>query len=129
MGKIILTILLTVASTSAMAEWTKINSDDEFNSYVDKSSIRRTGNLVKMWTLTDFKSLVTPEYSKPFLTMITQKEYDCKNESSRSLYITTYDGNMGFGKVISSERLNANSSPVSPDSIQEREFEIVCHKK
>ena len=48
-------ILLAVFSTGAMAEWTYLGlssiGNSTFDVYIDKATIRKQGNVVKMWEL------------------------------------------------------------------------------
>lgn len=132
MKKLMVVILLAGISTSAMAEWIKINEGENTDIYVNKSSIRRTGNLVKMWSLYNFKTSEKDfENDKPHLSSINQMYYDCQNESSHPLYSIEYDGNMGLGNVTfrSSGNVQTKDSPVIPDSIGEMEWKIACGKK
>jgi len=51
MPKAILIILLTVVSSSAMAEWVKVSEDKLVTAYADPTTIRKLGDKVKMWAL------------------------------------------------------------------------------
>ena len=53
MHKATLMMLLSVVSSSAVAEWTLVQTGKESNEYVDLATIRTSGNLAKMWTLTN----------------------------------------------------------------------------
>ncbi|CAN1520726.1 hypothetical protein MCEKH45_01095 [Methylophilaceae bacterium] len=128
MKKLILAILLMLVSTSAMAEWTLINSDGELNTYVDLYTIRKNGNKVKMWTLLDYKtarSLSTQSYS----SMKMQYEYDCKNETGRILFISAYSGNMGSETAILPHSSVSSADPIIPDSIDQIRWRIACGKQ
>ena len=101
MKKTTLTLLLIFISPIALAEWTWIDAapDNSFSSYVNKASIIKKGNKVKMWTMLDTKTAHNLD-GYMFLSMVTQTEYDCKNITSSSIYTITYSGNMGSGVVI-----------------------------
>jgi hypothetical protein len=51
MYKIILSAVLTLATVSAWAEWTPAGESEEVNEYVDLTSIKRSGNFVKLLSL------------------------------------------------------------------------------
>ncbi len=46
-------MILAVVSSSAAAEWTLVQTGKQSNEYVDLATIRTSGNLSKMWTLTN----------------------------------------------------------------------------
>jgi hypothetical protein len=129
MSKIILMILLAFISNVGMAEWTKVNLDDEMTTYVDLATIRKNGYLVKMWTLIDYKT-VQQSGSNKFLSMMGQIEYDCKEEQFRALETTLFSSNMVEGKVLySRNNSNLDWSPVPPGSVAETNFQIACGEK
>lgn len=52
MCKFVLLVLLVMASSGAAAEWVKVGDSpapDGFDVYADPATIRRAGNMVKMW--------------------------------------------------------------------------------
>ena len=55
MKKLLLTFLLTIISSSAMAEWVEFIKDDEeiLTVYVDPTTMHKNGNNVKIWILAD----------------------------------------------------------------------------
>ena len=57
MKKLLLTLMLSVVSSSAMAEWVAIGTSADGTFYVDPATIRKSGNKVKMWRLIDFNSV------------------------------------------------------------------------
>ena len=49
-------LILTLVSTSAMAEWTLVGANDlGITTYVDLDTIHKAGNTFKMWSLYDYK--------------------------------------------------------------------------
>jgi len=121
-------IVFLTLSNAAMAEWVGMHSDDEFDVYVDTTTIRKNGNFAKMWTLNDYKT-GRDTGSGIYLSRMVQAEYDCRNETKRLLALNTYSGNMGSGKVISSYRVNEYELPansVAPRTIDDAELKIAC---
>ena len=53
--KLLIAALLAVFSTGAMAEWTYLTSseDNAYDIYIDNTTIRKRGNVAKMWELMD----------------------------------------------------------------------------
>ena len=48
-------MLLAVMSNSAMAGWNKVTVNEEATIYAELSSLRKSGDTVKMWDITDLK--------------------------------------------------------------------------
>lgn len=117
--------LFLFISFNAMAEWTEVGSDNIGGDYVDLASIRKKGNLVKIWVLTDYNTTQHIE-RRAFLSGTSQLEYDCKKKQSRTLAITTFSGNIGKGQVVDSIDANKVWHPVQPESIGETGWKIAC---
>jgi len=128
MHKAILIMLLSVVSSSAMAEWAKVdlpNLKDGITHYVDLTMIIKAGNKAKMWRMIDIESAKAGDRRS---SMITQDEFDCKEEKKRVLSMKSFHGNMGTGGFIN---LSDNKKPrkwnsVEPDSTQEVLWKIAC---
>lgn len=130
MKKTILTLLLAAMSTGAMAEWVRFGSNDERVVYADPSTIRRNGNIAKMWSMHD----LTVQSGKPnerHRSLKALDEFDCAGERYRNLALLFYSGQMADGKVVSS--FNYSGSPgdwqhVVPETGSEYGFKIACGK-
>lgn len=128
MKKLLLAILLTIISTSAMAEWTLIDISDIAVFYHDTKSVKKDGSKTTIWELFDYKS---PDKSQGF-TSLSQKAkyvYDCKNESKKILYSISYEGNMGEGKVVKTFNWSNGDSidtAIAPDTIGETLMKAAC---
>jgi len=67
-----------------MAEWTLVQTGKESNEYIDLATIRVSGNLAKMWTLTNIsKNIKNIKAGEKALAVKTVHEYDCKKPQSR----------------------------------------------
>lgn len=130
MNKLLLALMLALASTSAMAEWTWVVEDAGIGItvYVDRTTINKTGNIVKMLTLTDFKTVKGKAKSK-FLSQTEQAEYDCKDEKIRILSLSQHNKNMGTGEVVFSYNTPSKWMPAAPGSANEVLWEIACGKQ
>jgi hypothetical protein len=111
---------------NVLAEWVKVNENPRTSVYADPSTIRKSGNLIKMWTLLDLQRPEISGSSKPYLSIKIQTEYDCKNEQSRGLYATSHSENMGKGEVTETSSTPSKWSPVSPQSLEEAMWEFAC---
>lgn len=129
MKKSLLTFMLTVINTNAIAEWTIVQWSDSssFTVYVDFNTIRKTDNKIKMWSLWDYKiarKIAEGEYS----SVKTQWEYDCKEEQARLLAFSSFSGNMGKGNVVQSPFDSSPSGwrPEAPGSVGESLLKTAC---
>jgi hypothetical protein len=102
--------------------------DNAVTVYADPDSIRRKGNLVKMWSLVDYKTIQT--YSGgAVLSAKGQSEYDCEEERTRVLGGITFSGIMGRGAVVASHSEKEQWVPVAPGSIGQLMWKLACGKK
>ena len=130
MKRLLMGLMLLMTATAASAEWTQSGHNDTSIQYVDKATIRRKGNLVKMWGMVDFKTMQKSAAGHSYLSFKTQLEYDCKEEKSRLLALTLFDGKMGNGKVVSSNgNVRGEWEPIEPGSVGEARWKIACGKK
>lgn len=128
MKKLLLTLMLALVSSSAMAEWTLVERSASQTAYVDFATIRKVDDVAKMWCLLDFKKKQGNK-GKEFLSLKVQSEYDCKEEQSRSLAIIGFSKNMGYGKPDSSGSYPTDWQPVAPESNDLTFWQIACGKK
>jgi hypothetical protein len=127
--KIFFVTLGLLCCGTASAEWTWSGGNDQFNHYVDRATIRRSGNFVKMWDLFDYKTVQKAAGGESYLSGKTQWEFDCKEEKSRMLAFTWFDEKMGSGKVVYSDNDTGKWAPIQPESIGEALWKIACGKK
>jgi hypothetical protein len=130
MEKIIL--LLLMVSTNVMAEWTKVtdSKDVDMTVYIDLGTIKKKGHKVKMWILTDLKTVQKNSTGIKYLSLLNRNEYDCEEETTRMLDLYQYSGNMkGGDNVFSYSNIKIEPISITPDSIDEVFFKIVCDKK
>jgi hypothetical protein len=127
--RILISLMLLVTTAAANAEWTTIGKTNEFTAYVDKTTIQHGGRFIKMNSL---KNLEVPKRvgdDPPYLSLRAQVEYDCTDKQQRTLSLTFLSGNMGEGKVIFTDPLTSEWTPITPTSFVGIEWEIACGKK
>jgi len=122
--------LMLLSSSPAYAEWVAVGGNDQIGmtTYADPGTIRRKGNLVKMWQLNDFKTVQTVEGTS-FLSTKKQREFNCAEERTRILAATQFSGNMGTGEVVWRNANEQKWEPVVPESIGQTLWEFTCGKK
>ena len=124
----LLTFLVLSCGVPALAEWVAIGEEQagqvSMTYYVDPDTIRRKGELVKMWFLADSKS---PEgivgSSKQ------QREYDCAEDSHRHLATLSFSGHMGKGRLIARLRDISEWYSVEPGTMQQTLWKVACGKQ
>lgn len=126
--KFSLYVILTLTCTSLAAEWTMTNSDSEQTDYFDFSTKRKSGHIVKIWALSDYKKeqyLVNSKY----LSTKHLFELNCSDETFRIVFGLSYDKHMGLGNPIESYFDNeAEWIPIPPETRIEKELHILCKK-
>ena len=128
MRKFFFTLVLVMINSCALADWAPISASNDHNlvRYIESTSIRKTGDKVKAWFLSDLG------YSQPndvHLSSKEQDEFDCKKELGRIIYFDDYSGNMGEGDVTYTSNKVGKWLPISPDTIFSSSFDISCGKK
>jgi len=81
---------------SAHADLKQYGLSRDNTSYFESSSVKRTGNKVSVWTLTEYRQ---PEKAG-FLSTRSHKEIDCKNQQERTVQYIAYAENKGRGQVV-----------------------------
>ena len=128
MKRLLIGLMLLMTATAASAEWTRVGDTDEHIQFVDRATIRRNSNLVKMWDLAAYKT-VRDTVGHPYWSRNNQREYDCKEEQVRTLAFTVFVGKMGDGKVVFTHSETEKWDPISPESVGETLWKIACGKK
>lgn len=129
MPKVILLMLLALPGNSVLAEWGRLDGGDVHqNTYANPATLRKNGNQVKMWSLSDFK-VAQERFGKTFLSSKRLVEYDCKEDQVRLLAYAWYSGNMGEGELVYSNADHGKWLPVVAESVDEHLWEMVCGKR
>ena len=119
-------VVAMMISTSAMAEWTEINRDEQLRYYIDIATIRIKGTRVKVWTLADYTTIQS-DTGFSYLSSIVQVEFDCSEEQSALRAGVNYSGNMGGGISVSNiEKPKREFEAVIPNTTGDRLLKTVC---
>jgi hypothetical protein len=131
MKKLLITLMLVVVSSSAMAEWDFAlkSADGATSYYINSSAILKYGNKSKMWVIADHKKGINIKLGKnkgnkinvikKVFSYKAQFEYKCDEKHYRLLFKTTYPKNMGRGNVIDTFDEPDEWDPVIPESASE----------
>lgn len=127
------TVLLLVAShtlseVSASAEWYLLDGNDKAKVYIDRETIKRTGDVVRLWVLDDLKTPHTRGFSS-FSSVRAHEEHDCSKERFRLLAIEQFAGNMGAGDSLYKKSGESGWSPIPRGTMAQSVWKFVCGKK
>ena len=120
--------LLMLNPGPVYAEWVAIGSSESlggYTVYVDPDTIRRKGDLVKVWALTDYTTRQTVA-DRSFLSSKAQNEFDCAEERQRELAVTWFSGKMGNGNGVWNNSDETNWRPVAPGSVGDGVWKFAC---
>ncbi|MBS0164633.1 surface-adhesin E family protein [Nitrospira sp. CMX1] len=129
----VMVLLLLVASHtlsegSASAEWHLLDGNNHAKVYIDRETIIRTGDVVKVWILDDLKTPHTREFSS-FSSVRAQEEHDCSKERFRLVAIEQFAGNMGTGDSIYKKSGESGWAPIPRGTMAQSVWKFVCGKK
>jgi len=129
--KIITVVIALGVSVSTCAasntRWTLIREDKVDATFADYSTAKRIAQRVKIWTLTNNKTVVDDGDGKPVGSDMAQQEYDCEQRQVRTTYRLAYAGPLGTGTVLRSfTPSNIGWRPIVPGSVGESMMVTVC---
>ena len=128
-NKLLVALVLSVASHNAMAKWAPVGSNKNYTAYADLSTITKSGEMVKMWGLNDLKVPSETFNKKKFLSYKFQQEYECKGEKTRFLSLVKLSGAMGTGDVVYRAAGVDGWAPVSNSGVGRAMWKAACNKK
>jgi hypothetical protein len=125
---------LFMSTVPASAEWVAVEKDSLLPGfqtvYVDPDTIRREGNLVKIWQLTDFKWMQgSARGPARFLSTKIHKQLDCQGKWVRLLEYTEFSLQMGTGIRVDGLVDKDRWLPVESESINDALWQLACGKE
>lgn len=122
--RMLLCFLLAVVAAPAWAEWVKVDEVEEANVYIDPATIKRDGNLIRVWELNDFKK----QGPKGARSVRVLTEYNCEKERSRVLSLTAFSKPMLGGKILESGDPVDFGGYIAPNTVGALILKRVCDK-
>lgn len=126
---ILVAVLCLSIGGPAYAKWVPLGDNNKMTVYADPDTIRRKGNLVKIWVLMDYKTAQTSAAGKSYLSSKGQSEFDCAEERRRTLAYRFFSGHMGKGNVVFTNSDEDKWEPVEPGSVGQIMWKLACGKK
>ncbi len=121
MKKLLLVSLMMLAS-SAWAEWVFYAESDTGTSYYDPATIRKDGNMRRVWELQDLRK----RHNDGEMSRRIRVEYDCKQERMRYLGHSEHSETMAGGKVLKIAGESTDWIGIAPGTVVERMLNLVC---
>jgi hypothetical protein len=131
LGIWLLMTIVALGSGPVHAEWVSVSltkREGGYDVYADPDTIRRNGNLVKLWILYDYKTLQSST-GVAHLSDSIQLEANCTEKLQRSLAYTWWSGNMGNGNVVFSHSGEGNWIPIGPGTVGHTVWLFACGKR
>ena len=129
MKKVLLSLSLTLISTTATAEWTRIGESDRkggYALYTDTASLRKAAGRAKMAVLFDYQTLQKTAGAE-FLSEKVRREYDCQEKQIRTLTYSLFSLHREHGDLVRSYNQPQKWETIKPDSLEEVEWKVACN--
>ena len=123
MKKLFLIGLMMLAG-SAWAEWVEYAKDESDTFYLDPATIRKDGNMRRVWLLRNFSQ----RDKDGAMAARNRMEIDCKQERFRFLARSTHSEPMAGGTVLTQQNESNNWTSIPPNTVAELTFNLVCAK-
>ncbi len=120
--------LLLMTCSMSWAELEITSGAPEQVVYHDKTTKVRVGNIVKMWTMTDFPEAREDGFGD-FLSIKTYDAFDCKKRFHALVQAFFYADKLATGNVIRSLKIKyaeLDWLPIKPETVAEEELQIAC---
>lgn len=128
-GHLIAAVLLATVSAGAAAEvWIETSRSDDYRAYADPSSVRRDGDLARMWSMFDYKKPQPGIAGKPYLSTRRHYDYDCKQGRARPLAVSSHAAQQGKGEALASASVKYDWHRVVPESADDYLLKFACKK-
>jgi hypothetical protein len=122
--------LLMLTCLVSRAEWEVTSVASEQVIYHDKQTKKSKGNIVRMWTMTDFPEVRSKEFGN-FLSMKTLDAFDCNENSHALVRAMFYAEKLGTGEVVHTVQIKEKDLEwlaIKPATVAEDELMIACSK-
>lgn len=123
----VLGLSLLVLAFPLWAEWTMLSETGNGTWYVDFATLRKKGNVAKIWALLDYKQTQFSGSEKGYRSQMSYMEFDCEQEYLRTLNVASYSQSMGTGDLMGKHRFDSPEwEPVPPGKIATSLWNAAC---
>lgn len=128
-SSLLLTMLaLSLSSGSVRAEWVSYQQNPEAEELFESASVSRDQNLVKVWTLTNYKLPITSLEGRALLSEKSLVTIDCATGKLGTEKVTKHADSNGQGALVSTMETRLRMTSARPDSADERLLHKLCHE-
>lgn len=128
MKKIILAAMMMGIGASASAEWVRVGGNDKVTAYADPATLRQKGNIMKVTSLFDFKAESLLTDGSPYMSVMRETEFNCKDHVQHMVGYSIYSANMGKGKQLEKGSDPQDWKPVTPSGIAHAMWNFACER-
>ena len=130
---LLLCLLGAFGDLHASAEWVTVENPYPVRElqtlYIDPATIRREGNLVDVWQLTDYRWMQGgPRATPRFLSTTIHKQFECADKRLRLLAYTEFSHRMAAGNASNGYVDKDRWLPVETDSINDALWKTLCNQ-
>lgn len=125
MKRLITVLALMCLCAGAAAQWTPVMVDPAVVTYIDRTTLRGKGDMVRMWWLMDYQ-LVQITDEKGYFSRLHHSEFDCKGQRVRVLSVALLSEPMGLGQTVFEDPLPRKWEAVRDGSFQDALWDIAC---
>lgn len=132
MKKVLLAALMmwmAGVSSAALAEWVRVSGNEKVTAYADPTTVRRKGNIVRVTSLFDFKNENLLTDGSPYLSVVRETEFNCKDHVQHMVGYSIYSGNMGKGRMLDKGTDAQEWKPVSQSGMAVSMREYSCSRE
>ncbi|HEY8354589.1 MAG TPA: surface-adhesin E family protein [Methylophilaceae bacterium] len=117
-------LLLAFASTATATDLLQLSSNQKEVAYAERNTIRKSGDIVSMWSLYDLKRT---QYiaRKPYQSIKYQMDYHCRKQQVRIRGWRYYSGKMGEGELVWKDSFTDIWTPITG---VEPEWHFACNQ-
>lgn len=124
---LLLASLLLASNLTFAAQWMAVGLFDIGTFYVDTDTITHSGDHYKAWTMLDYREPKThTPTGQHFKSTRMQMEFDCKEQTVRTLSLSYHTGVRLSGDTLSTEGVIGQFEPIPPDTPIFKIMRLVC---
>jgi hypothetical protein len=113
-------------AAQANPKWEAIMLNDQGLFYIDPKSITEEDGRKTVWSALDYKKPQTTGDGKPYLSVHSQIQVNCKLKMARVLHLSYHAGPMLTGKVVSRQGMLHEWLDIDPTSPIQKIARRVC---
>jgi len=117
---------LLCVGAQASTKWEAVMLNDQGLFYIDPQSITEEDGRKKVWSALDYKKPQSTGDGKPYLSIHSQIQLNCKLKMARVLHLTYYTGPMLTGQVVSRQGMLHEWLDIDPSSPIQKIARRVC---